>query len=206
MGGLHDGKVASQLAVQNMVKNVSTETPAHNFYAHILNAVIFTNQNVFNFAQEHYPGLKMGTTLSALIIHQSKYYVAHIGDSRCYLFRKNKLIQITEDQTLEQRIRKTSADYSKTFLKSKRHILTHAIGIKESCSPIIYHDEVKVDDLFLLCTDGLHNAISNEEIETMICNGKNNLDKLSNDLLSFSLEMDGSDNISFIIAVVQAVS
>ena len=205
MGGLHDGKLAGQLAVQNMAKNIHNEHPIHNFYAHILNAVILTNQNVYNFSQKHYPGQKMGTTLSALVIHQSRYYVAHIGDSRCYLFRKEKLIQITEDQTLEQKIKKSSTDNSRKFLKSKRHILTQAIGVKESCSPIIYSSEVKVGDLFLLCTDGLHNAIKNEVIETILGNNANDLDKLSEDLLSHSLEKDGSDNISYIIVQVQDI-
>jgi len=205
MGGLHEGKVASRLAVQTMADNIRAENPAHSFYAHVLNAVILTNQTVFGFAQENYPGLKIGTTLSALIIHQLKYYVAHIGDSRCYLFRKEKLIQITEDQTLEQKISKISFGHSKKFLKSKRHILTHAIGVKESCSPIIYHDDAKVGDLFLLCTDGLYNAMSAEEIRTLLCKNSSDLDSLSKDLLSHSLERDGSDNISHIVVKVENI-
>jgi PPM family protein phosphatase len=134
---LGKGDVASRLAAQKMF-DLLTKTPHAAVDANfVLHAMILTNQHVFNFARDKYPNDQIGTTLTTLVIVKDKYYISHIGDSRCYIFRNKNLKQLTTDQTLKVHLQNSTNTHTEAFLNSKRHILTQAIGIEETCTPII---------------------------------------------------------------------
>jgi PPM family protein phosphatase len=201
VGGLYRGDIASKKAAHKMAQNIAMEVPLSDYYTHLLRATILTNQFIYNYRSNESPQQKMGTTLTALTFVYPQYYISHIGDSRCYLYRNSKLVQLTEDQTLKERLIKASNDYSAAHLDARKHILTQAIGVKESCTPFIYHNDARSGDIFLLCTDGLHNAFSHDELSDAFYNNKVNVEILSQYLAETSLKQ-GADNISFIIVKV----
>jgi PPM family protein phosphatase len=203
IGGLGRGEVASRLAAQKMYDLLTNTPHSDDYLNHILLSTILTNQYVYNFALRKYPNDKIGTTLTTLIFTEIKYFISHVGDSRCYLFRNKNLEQLTTDQTLKEQLQNSSNEHSETFLNSKRHILTQAVGIKETCTPIIYQGEFERDDIFLLCTDGLYTLISDIELTVVFREHRNKISKLSDHLLSFSLKKNGTDNISFILVQVK---
>jgi PPM family protein phosphatase len=199
IGGLLNGDVASQLAAQKMLAHLTNLAILDDYYNYMLRATILTNQFVYSYAKENYPDDKIGTTLTSLIFAESKYFISHIGDSRVYLFRNENLDQITKDQTEKEYLKNSSDKYSEIHLNSKKHILTQAVGIKETCTPIIFQGSVYIGDVFLLCTDGLYNLFSHGELTMAFCDHKHKLPELSKYLISTSLKNPRTDNISFII-------
>jgi PPM family protein phosphatase len=203
ISGLGKGDVASRLAAQKMF-NLLTKTPHANDDANfILHSTILTNQHVFNFALGKYPNDQIGTTLTTLILVKDMYYISHIGDSRCYIFRNKNLKQLTTDQTLKEQLQNSTNGHTEAYLNSKRHILTQAIGIKETCTPIIYQGAAEKNDLFLLCTDGLYTALAESELTHAFRKHQYGLSALADHLLSASLKKNGTDNISFILVKTQ---
>jgi PPM family protein phosphatase len=202
ISGLAKGDAASRLAAQKMYDLLTSAAHSNDYVNFILHSTILTNQYIFNFALENYPNDKIGTTLTALLLAEGKYIISHIGDSRCYIYRDNNLEQLTNDQTLKEQLQNSANEHSEVYLNSKRHILTHAIGIKETCTPIIYQGAVERNDIFLLCTDGLYTAISEKEMTSAFGNYQNKLTELSDHLLAASMTKHETDNISFILVKV----
>ena len=202
VGGLKDGKTASQIAVQKMFAHIKLNSSLEDYYAHMLRATILTNQHVYEYAQSKGADHKMGTTLTALMLIDDQYYLSHIGDSRCYLLRQNNLVQLTEDQTLKEHLKKMSNEHSSGFLDSKKHILTQAVGTSDTCTPLIYQGAVNPQDLFLLCTDGFYNLFSDSELERELADSQRDLSFLVNMFSAASSDERCNDNISFIFVKI----
>ena len=202
IGGLEGGEIASKIAAEQMFYNVRSRSPHGDFYQHVLRATILTNQYVYNYALKRFHGRRMGTTLTALMFNNSKYIVSHIGDSRCYLFRDERLYPITNDQTLKMHLKKVSNEHSADVLDSKKHILTQAIGIKETCTPILNQNTTEAGDLFMLCTDGLYNTLADDELLQVFKNHSNDISDFSEILIEMSMARHRGDNLSFILVKV----
>jgi len=143
----------------------------------------------------------MGTTLTALNISGSNVELLHIGDSRCYRYRDNKLEQLSYDHTVMQELldqgRLTPEE---VFDHPQRSLLTQALMGDSGLDPILVSYEIKADDKFLLCSDGLTNLLSDYEITKIIES------KTDNDLIAAliaEVKAKGApDNITIIWAQV----
>ena len=111
----------------------------------------------------------MGTTLTALCILDKSVELLHIGDSRCYRYRDNKLEQLSHDHTVMQELldqgRLTKEE---VFDHPQRSLLTQALMGDSGIDPILVSYEIKKDDQFLICSDGLTNVLSDYEIGKII--------------------------------------
>lgn len=108
---------------------------------------------------------KVGSTLSLLLTIDKKYYIKNVGDSRIYLSRKGKLTQLTEDQSLVAdmiRNGELTREEAKNF--KKKNVLTMCIGVFEKIMTYTKIGKVKSGDSFLLCCDGLHNKVTEEDM------------------------------------------
>ena len=143
----------------------------------------------------------MGTTLTALNISGSNVELLHIGDSRCYRYRDNKLEQLSYDHTVMQELldqgRLTPEE---VFDHPQRSLLTQALMGDSGLDPILVSYEIKADDYFLLCSDGLTNVLSDYEISKII--ESNTGDGVITSLIAEVKAKGAPDNITIIWAQV----
>jgi protein phosphatase len=168
MGGHVAGEVASRVAVETVLHDVAAGGGLEPQML-LTQAIARANQLIFRMAQDNSDRAGMGTTLTAALAVGERLYWGHVGDSRLYLLRGAAFAQVTEDHSLVgELVRKGSITASEALLHPHRNILTRAVGTA---------DQVKVDtgslDLFagdkvLLCTDGLTNMVSDDDIASVL--------------------------------------
>jgi serine/threonine protein phosphatase PrpC len=137
----------------------------------------------------------MGTTVVALQHHQGHLCAAHVGDSRIYVFRNKKLEQITNDHSVVA----THPEYA--HLAGMKNILTRAMGVGEDLEVDFRVDPADVDDLYLLCTDGLTNFVTEERI-TEVLNDGNDHDRQVKVLVEDAKKNGGGDNITLALVTI----
>lgn len=197
MGGHNKGDYASKLAIDSISEEFRaksrflTSFSVRHWMGRVLRKV---NRQIFEEAQSDPRYKDMGTTVNMVILFNDKIFVANAGDSRAYLVRRNKLQRLSEDQTYVEylyRSGKISADEIET--SSQRHILMNAIGSLPSASY-----DIKVYTNFsnsiLVCTDGLYNNASEEEIHRILSSNER-IDQKIDTLIEVAKNNGGSDNI-----------
>lgn len=201
MGGHKSGEIASNIAVEEagafFIKNIS------DFMSSPLDFIpeIFYNscKKVYEESKkmDDYEG--MGTTMSMVIINKKTraFYIGNVGDSRVYIVRKGEIFQITEDHSLvNEMYKKGQISKSELSTHPQRNVLTKALGTCERTDPDFFKETLEGIDYIILCTDGLSNYISDNEILKYIINSK---DDPATELIEEAKKRGGSDNISVII-------
>ncbi len=217
MGGQVAGGLASKIAVET-VKDVymnvkqdkidkiipdldkSLTGPARRLVA----AVRLANRRIFKTAIK-FPKLRgMGTTVAAITFDSSLATMVHVGDSRILRLSDNKILQLTEDHSwLNELIADDEIDAEDIETFSKKNVITRALGSSPAIKIDIHCEKYKKDDIYVLATDGLHNAIPQEEIKKLIYKSKNGvLEKVAKFLTERAKAIDGSDNITVALAKV----
>ena len=143
----------------------------------------------------------MGTTLTALSLTGNQVDLLHIGDSRCYLFRDNKLEKLSYDHTVMQELldqgRLTPEE---VFDHPQRSLLTQALMGESGIDPVLMSYEIKKSDKFLLCSDGLTNVLSELELTKII--KATDEDKLLDKLIAETKAKGAPDNITVVWATI----
>lgn len=203
MGGSQSGEVASRLILQEL-EGFLISCPDQNQDVGVILAegVKRANKAVYvtSFKSEDYHG--MGTTLSCIIVRGGMLYLAHVGDSRIYLFRHGNIVQLTQDHSMVQEMQNEGV-LTKEEAKSHpyRHVLTRALGVELNMETDIDHFQLLPGDMILLCTDGLSGFVSDELILQSVLNAAD-IDQAVNTLVQCALNVGGTDNISVIIVAV----
>ncbi|MBT3368026.1 MAG: serine/threonine-protein phosphatase, partial [Nitrospina sp.] len=141
---------------------------------------------------------KMGTTVVVLVVSHNQAYMAHVGDSRIYLYRNSKLKPMTKDHS---RIQQMMDDGIISLAEAEDHpdanIIYRALGAKPEVDPEVRREPFSVlpDDLFLLCTDGLSGLVGDFEISQIFRRG-GSAEVLCNNLVSAALNQGGYDNVT----------
>jgi serine/threonine protein phosphatase PrpC len=140
----------------------------------------------------------MGTTLVGLVPSKGLYVTwFHVGDSRLYRFRDSHLTQLTTDHSAyAEWVRK-----GRSGEEPARNIVTRAIGPKEDVMPDIDWEEYQKDDLYILCSDGLNDMLTDEEISNIIKNN-DDVDDITKGLVDAALDAGGNDNTSVVVCRV----
>jgi len=201
MGGHAGGEVASAIAINSLNDllpllqddGIDLDSKEDLF----LNITHEIDQKILDKSKAQ-PGLSgMGTTLTALAILDNKIELLHIGDSRCYRYRDNKLEQLSYDHTVMQELldqgRLTPQE---VFDHPQRSLLTQALMGDSGLDPILLTFEIKKGDQFLLCSDGLTNVLSDYEISKII--EANDVDLIPQALIKEVRSKGAPDNITII--------
>lgn len=157
MGGHPAGDVASELAVEvvfDRLAGLGPDADAEEVREGLHGAVAAAGRRILEEGRHDPERRGMGTTATALLVRDGRWTVAHVGDSRGYLYRAGELDQVTVDHT--------------TFPGS--NTLTRALGTQEAPDPDLYEGELRDGDLFLLCTDGLNKVFGDEELAERLAN------------------------------------
>jgi PPM family protein phosphatase len=199
MGGAAAGEVASRIAVDTLIERLCAESSQANRRKVLEEAIADANQRVHSRAEEEISLRGMGTTLVALAIGGDHALIGHVGDSRCYLFRKGKLIRKTLDHSLvDEQVRLGQLTQDEAEHSPLRNVITRAIGTQVSVSADIGELDLKPDDILLLCSDGLTREISDERIAALLAE-EGELDELCLRLIGAAKAAGGHDNITAIL-------
>ena len=205
MGGHAGGEVASAIAINTLAQLLPVisdlEIDIDSREDLFLNITYEIDSQILEKSKQTPELAGMGTTLTALNISGDTVELLHIGDSRCYRYRDNKLEQLSYDHTVMQELldqgRLTPEE---VFDHPQRSLLTQALMGDSGLDPILISYEIKADDKFLLCSDGLTNLLSDYEITKIIES------KTDNDLIAAliaEVKAKGApDNITIIWAQV----
>lgn len=211
MGGHNAGEVASARAIEVVTKYVvdhydtmrqlsENPTPQTSQAAQALieSAVQAACADIYKQAQADAAKRGMGTTFVGLFVAGDKAIIGHVGDSRIYLLRQGQAHRLTEDHTLISAQLKAGTITKAEALKSPyRNVITRAVGIQESVQVDTLAMDMMPGDLFMLCSDGLHGYLTDEE--TPIVLGGAPWDQLPKKLIDIANTRGGKDNITTIV-------
>jgi protein phosphatase len=142
----------------------------------------------------------MGTTLVVALFHDNKMTVAHIGDSRLYRLRGEELKQITKDHSLlQEQIDSGLITPEQAKMSANKNLVTRALGIDPSVEPEIHDYETLPGDIYLICSDGLCDMVSDEDIGMALQTLGANLRLCAQQMVQMANDNGGRDNISVIL-------
>jgi protein phosphatase len=206
MGGHNAGEVAAKEAVRFVSASIeelfsATEREWNIFDLSSFNKLCIENANSW----VHYLGKKkksyagMGTTLCTLLFHDRSLIYGHVGDSRIYRFRRGNLEQLTADHSrINQLIEKGKVSKEKSLDLPYKNILTRAIGTQMDVEAEIHIAPVNPHDIYLMCSDGLTDQVSDEEIAKILKSSKN-IKSATTQLVERAKEQGGLDNVTVVI-------
>jgi len=204
VGGHERGEVASRLAVDSVLDAFLNAAAGTQLGALLPRMVHQANERVYAAASGK-PGSGMATTLVLCALRFDQAVISHVGDSRCYLIRDGRATPLTRDHTL-------AADQASMGLLSAkeaqeaptRHILSRAVGSDLVVAPDTTQIQVNPDDVFMLCSDGLHGPLPAAEIAYVVTQRKD-LQAAAERLVAIANERDGSDNVSVQLIRIHSV-
>ena len=199
MGGHAAGEVASQLMIAALA-HLDDDEPGDDLLGKLDRAVHSGNAAIADQVEEEPELDGMGTTLTAILFAGKKLGLAHIGDSRAYLFRDDALNQITRDDTFVQSLvdeGRITAEQAHTH--PQRSLIMRALTGNE-IDPTLTMREARAGDRYLLCSDGLSDVVSDETIANTLREG--NTDESADRLIELALRSGGPDNVTVVVADV----
>ena len=144
----------------------------------------------------------MGTTVTAALVDGLVAYVAHVGDSRCYLLREGRIYQVSEDHSLVNEQLKAGAISPDEAKHSRfKNIITRSVGFEQQVQVDLMGLEIEPEDVLVICCDGLSNLVDDPEILAIV--GESTLDLAPARLVALANDRGGDDNITVIVIRAQ---
>jgi serine/threonine protein phosphatase PrpC len=198
MGGHEGGELASKLAMEGIARSYySSMGPPPEALDEALRTA---NGEVYQASRKRSALRGMGTTCVAVVLRDDRAWWAWVGDSRLYLLRSGQIYQMSEDHTVvHQLVRKGLLTPEEAYNHPDRSVLERAIGTRVQVEPSIGKEPIYLasGDRLLLCSDGLHDLITNDEIVAHAASGP--IAECAEGLIDLALERGGFDNVSVIL-------
>jgi serine/threonine protein phosphatase PrpC len=214
MGGHNAGEVASRLAVEAMVgfiKRTAGEgewswpygvDPNLSYDANRLRTAIYlANRRVFRAAEDRDDYTGMGTTVVAVIMTETSAVVGHVGDSRVYMYADGELQRLTQDDSWAATVlpQELGNDAAAIARHPMRNVLTNVLGVREQTQiHLAEFPLTKGDEILLLCSDGLHGSLEDENIAAIIKDGTD-LPGTARKLIDSALDGGSRDNVTALL-------
>lgn len=203
MGGHLAGDVASRLAVDTIEQTIrfeSVDGTTEERSDLLIYAVSRANEKVYNLSQENQQYKGMGTTVVAVIADDNEVVLAHVGDSRIYMLRNNRLYQLTEDHSfVNVLLRHGQITPEEARNHPQGNIIVRAVGTSEEVEIDVASTPWKKDDILLLCSDGLNSEVEERVIGLILSSTTMTLEEKADELIKRALEAGGKDNVSLIL-------
>lgn len=215
MGGYNAGEVASSMAITGISAALEQDFFLHSPYAiggapgdlHVQRClsrrIAAANTAIYQTSMNQPECAGMGTTLVMAMFHDNAVIAAHLGDSRLYCLRGDEFRQLTHDHSFVQdqvdRGLMTAAD---ARLSRNRGLLTRALGVDAIAAPDLRRHPARPGDIYLLCSDGLNDMLTDREIGKALRAQSENLELAAAQLIQMANDMGGRDNVSVILIKV----
>lgn len=212
MGGHNGGDIASQLSVKIMPEFIETHSSLESEKL-MKNVIKEINRSILKKADENPELAGMGTTVSAIQFAGPQLIIGNVGDSRVYMVNNNHIFQMTRDHSFVQEKLNMGLYTREDAAKDpQKNVLVRSVGIEADIQVDVFQYRICKNDIFLVCSDGLHGKVSDNDILYIIQKNisdpsrcqLSDVEKTVNDLIHQANENGGQDNISVIIAVAQA--
>ena len=213
MGGHAAGEVASEMATETvhatligstdpdetrLVRDHESTDPADIMRERLRYAMNQASIQIRRTAEVRPETRGMGTTLVVLVVDGGQAHLAHVGDSRAYLFRKGRLVRLTRDHTVvQQEIDAGRLTPELARLLPHKNILTQSVGFHGPVEPDTTTRMVEVGDIFILCSDGMTDPLDDETIQQIV--EVTPLDMLADVLTEEALKAGGEDNVTVVV-------
>lgn len=199
VGGHKAGEIASESAI-DFFEQFIYETEDDEVLDLLVSALAYANEQVFKLSRSSKQYENMGTTLLAATIKDNRIFIAHVGDCRLYGIRNNKIAQMTSDHTYAMDLFKAGLISREEAENSKdSNVLTRALGTEKSVKADALFCDVYEDDIFVMCSDGLSDMITDDEILKIASNKEITTDQKVDCLIQRANDNGGKDNIAVII-------
>jgi len=213
MGGHAAGEVASKIAVDSIqdfirfTNNDKDITWPYEFDEtlsmggnRLKTAIQSAHAKVLEATSQKKEFQGMATTVVSILMEDGKALVAHVGDSRAYLVREDRLIQLTSDHSwVNEQLRTGAINSQQARNHPYRNIVTRALGGPNPVDVDVSEEHMSDGDIILLCSDGLNTMITDEDILNIIAKNKVDLDKACEELISTANQNGGEDNVTAIL-------
>ncbi len=208
MGGYKAGDVASNMVVQIIQQKLAESTPSGSHddcEARLVGAVTSANSQIHKAARLNRDFEKMGATVVLIRFHDNALSVAHVGDSRLYRLRQGKLQALTLDHSLlQEQITLGLISAEEARLSHNRNLVTRALGAEADVAVETHRYEVDDGDVYLLCSDGLNDMVSDEDIELALSTLAIKLPLAAEVLVQMANDSGGHDNVSVVLVRASA--
>jgi serine/threonine protein phosphatase PrpC len=201
MGGHAAGEVASRIAASTIEEILSSKEATEEKPEELLRrAAEEANLRIFETQRERQEYAGMGSTLTALSFRNDHYYIAHVGDSRAYRLRDGVLDQLTRDHSLVWHLFENGV-LQKEDLSShpQKNLITRSIGPHPHVEIDLERGEAHNGDVYLLCSDGLTDVVSDNGIQTMLSDAKKTPQEIGEDLVKAAIQGGGPDNVTVVV-------
>ena len=207
MGGHNAGDIASSMALEIIKNSLCDQLPklarpnsGRQRTELILNTIENANTQIYLASQASAERTGMGATLVLALFHRDKLIVAHIGDSRIYRLRKHRLRSLTCDHSLiNQLVAQGTITKEEAKTSRYRNVITRALGHRDTVDPDIRELTTMSQDIYLLCSDGLHDMVSEAEIRDIVTRHSVDLGTAAQQLITKANENGGKDNVTAIL-------
>lgn len=207
MGGHRAGEVASSMAVTHIgsrfqkLSTLGNKIDAITWLKEIIEEV---NTNIIKYAEEHVDSTGLGTTLVCAILTNEYLIFANVGDSSGFVFKNGKLYKVTKDHTLVNILVETGELRPEEAVNHpQKNVLMRALGASEKVEVDIFDVDKNVDGIFL-CSDGLTNMVTKEQIEKVLNDLELDIEEKVDKLIVKSNLRGGNDNISIAYLELEA--
>lgn len=214
MGGHAGGEMASGISVRTVEKHVRANKQIvepdlthegsieRSPVARLLSDAVRGACNaVFSKSQQVRELQGMGTTTTSILFHDKHAFVAHVGDSRAYLMRDGRILQLSEDHSLVNEQLKAGLITEAQARQSRfKNIITRSVGFDADVEVDMIAVEVKAGDAYLMCSDGLCNLVTDPEINDVVSD--NFLHRVPETLIEMANSRGGDDNCTVVVAYV----
>jgi protein phosphatase len=203
MGGYNAGEVASQMAVTQLAAALAQGVAAGAAPDELLSrAVGQINAAIYHAAQAEPQCAGMGTTLVSALFQPQRVSVAHVGDSRLYRLRGERLEMVTRDHSvLQAQIDSGLISPEEARLSHHKNLVTRALGVDETVEVEVATHDTEPGDLYLLCSDGLNDMVADADIERALC-ATDDLAATAQKLVQMANDNGGRDNVTVILVRV----
>lgn len=203
MGGHNAGETASGIAVEVISEFINEyfndQVPPEHVRDLLIAAINQANQIVYTNGRDNVKLSGMGTTLTACFLYGQQATIAHVGDSRAYIIREDVTHRVTADHSLvAELLRNGQITPEQARNHPQKNVITRAVGTDPKVEIDIYEFGIQPKDIILLCTDGLSNLLSDQEMYHMIREAES-MEEAATALVDAANEKGGLDNITAVL-------
>jgi protein phosphatase len=196
MGGAQAGEIASRLATAALREGGAVETGGQE---RVVDLIQEANRRVYDRSSTDPNTSGMGTTITVAVVEDGSVAFGHVGDSRAYLIRDARMEQLTEDHSLVNELLKTGRlSREEAEAHPQRSVITRALGTDPNVDVDTFSVPARTGDLFLLCSDGLTDMVSERSILSVVERNRNDIDAALRALVKAANRGGGQDNITVV--------
>ena len=205
-GGSSSAVMALDVIRESVRRELSRVSPPRSLTGADIRDLLITafasaNERLLNLSGGSADYVSAASTCTAVLIVSNQAFIAHIGDSRAYLFRRGELVQLTSDESIVPDLVPSSGGTRPTRYRHSRPLLTRALGVEaEAVAPKVTHYTLHARDAILFCTDGVYRALSSTDLSLALNNKEQRAEWITDRVLTLARAAGSIDNATVMLA------